>query len=315
MGGSSDPVASSISIVIVIVAVVIVEKIFHLLHRLTVDTAFSNMIVRIEKELMIVGSTAFIFKLALDPGTDNWSNALHFADLIVPIFSFCFCGIGVLLIVSSLRQCNVWSKAYRLHMLGILDEFLTESNKLYFRLSWKPLNSIISKVEFRIFHALFCDFFQLKPNAFAFDEYVARVYEKYVFSIIKIEVVHWMILSAIVLLNLLRVALDLQYQHCGAHDVSCQQLNDIVIFTIAGAVLYAISAILVYVSRNLEMKIMAKKSITSYKSYNAFLSSLNETNRNIIGERLDEQSLKEIIQRAKMKEHTAKLDEEDLMGE
>ena len=117
MGGQSQQTSStlntsimSISIVIVITAVVLLEKLFHLLHFLTKDTAFSTMILRIENELMIVGSTAFIFRLIVTSyslSTSEWVDTLNYADLIVPIFSFCYCGIGIMLIISSLQQCSL----------------------------------------------------------------------------------------------------------------------------------------------------------------------------------------------------------------
>ena len=99
-----DSTMISVSIVIIIFAVVSLEKSFRLLHLLTKDSAFNNMILRIEKELMIVGSTAFIFKL-ISSSTGHWNEALDFADLLIPIFSFCYCAIGFILIVSSLRKC------------------------------------------------------------------------------------------------------------------------------------------------------------------------------------------------------------------
>ena len=309
----------SISIVIVIISVVLLEKIFRFLHFLTKDTAFSNMILRIEKELMIVGSTAFVFRLIVTPSslsTSEWVGALNYADLIVPIFSFCYCGIGIMLIISSLRQCNLWSKSYHLQLIELLDEFLEESKSLSFRISWKPLKQIINKIEFRIFHALFCDFFFLKPDAFAFDEYVARVYEKYVFSIISINIFHWFTFIVLVLLNWARIALKIEYQSCIDDDIQCKQQNGIVIFTSAGAVLFAVTGVLVYVSRNLEMKIMAKRNITSYKSYNSFLRMVEDgdTATRQVVEKLDEQALRGIVDKAVIKALAEQMESDNIIG-
>ena len=180
------------------------------------------------------------------------------------------------------------------------------------------MNEIITKMEFRVFHALFCDFFLLKPKAFAFDEYVARVYEKYVFSIISIGTFHWLILACIVLLNWMRIALNIEYQSCATDDIDCEEFNNVVVFTCAGAVLSTITGTLVYVSRNLELKIMAKRDITSYKSYQSFLQSFEDGNperKSKSVEKLDESGLREIVAADRIKALTEHLETEDFLGE
>ena len=314
-----DTAIISISMLIVIVSVVLLENMFHLLHILTKDTAFSEMILRIEKELMIVGSTAFIFRLIISPNNfsaNGWENAINYADLLVPIFSFCYCGIGIILIMSSLRQCSLWSKAYHLHLIELLDEFLEKSSRLTFKLSWKPLNQIITKMEFRIFHAIFCDSFMVKSDSFAFDEYVSRVYEKYVFSIISIRIYHWFALIVLVLLNWARNALKVHYKSCGIDDIECKESSDIFIFTCAGFVLFIITAILVFASRNLEIKIMAKKNITSYKSYNSFLRLMQDASNTAAEDmdKLDEKSLREIVDKVSSKKLSEHLETENYLG-
>lgn len=313
-----DKTKMSVSIVIVIVAVVALEKLFHFLHFLTKETAFKNMIVRIEKELMIVGSTAFVFRLIVTPSElaiSEWGLALDYADLIIPIFSFCFCAIGVILIVSSLRQCDLWSKSYHHHLVELLDELFEKSSGFCFQWSWKPMNEIITKMEFRVFHALFCDFFLLQPKAFAFDEYVARVYEKYVFSIISIGTFHWMILALIVLLNWMRIVLNIQYQTCAMGDIECEEMNDVIVFTCAGALLVTATGVLVNISRSLELKIMAKRDITSYKSYPSFLQNFEGAySDQIIIEKLDEKAFRELVKSNRNKALTERLENQNFLG-
>ena len=309
-----DSTMISVSIVIIIFAVVSLEKSFRLLHLLTKDSAFNNMILRIEKELMIVGSTAFIFKL-ISSSTGHWNEALDFADLLIPIFSFCYCAIGFILIVSSLRQCNIWSKSFNVQLIELLDEFLERSRDLHFKLRWKALDPIIVKIEFRIFHSIFCDFFHLKPNSVAFDEYAARVYEKFVFSIVSIEFSHWLYLSTIVLANWARIALRLQFHDCEFADDDCQQMNDIVMFTGAGGLLFMVTTILVNESRNLELRIMAKKSITSYKSYHSFLRSTEDNFAEAkVDEAMDEATLRRIAREEKNIVCTERLAKENSFG-
>ncbi len=72
----------TIAILIIIGAVQLVEYLFHGLHALTHDTPFQQMVSTIEKELMIVGCTAFIFKITINAKhflTADWFYALEYA--------------------------------------------------------------------------------------------------------------------------------------------------------------------------------------------------------------------------------------------
>lgn len=72
----------SVSLVIVVCSVLLIEGIFHLVHILTEDTPFHKVIVALEKELMIVGVTAFMFKIILNSIANldvMWKFALEIA--------------------------------------------------------------------------------------------------------------------------------------------------------------------------------------------------------------------------------------------
>jgi hypothetical protein len=120
-----DPDDGTVSVILIIAAVLATEHVFHGLHRITHDTPFQDMVSAIEKELMIVGCMAFIFKLVvistyIDP---HWLEALEYADLFVPIVSFVFCAQGLFLILISIQQCSLWSKAFHLTLDEILFEY------------------------------------------------------------------------------------------------------------------------------------------------------------------------------------------------
>lgn len=146
---SIDVVQGTVAIFIIVFAVLLVEKIFHGLHSITHDTPFQDMVSAIEKELMIVGCMAFAFKIIINTTSfldASWLHALEYAgslwsplpdhfflsyflcficklDLVIPIVSFCFCGQGLFLILMSIYQCNIWSKAFHLHLEEIMDEY------------------------------------------------------------------------------------------------------------------------------------------------------------------------------------------------
>lgn len=72
----------TVSVIIIVFAVQLVEYFFHLLHTFTHDTPFHRMVQSIEKELMVVGFTAFMFKILVDTTHFldlDWFHALEYA--------------------------------------------------------------------------------------------------------------------------------------------------------------------------------------------------------------------------------------------
>ena len=79
---SLDVFVGTMSVIIIVAAVQFVEYLFHSLHVVTHDTPFNQMVQSIEKELMVVGFTAFIFKIIVNT-TDflelEWFHSLEYA--------------------------------------------------------------------------------------------------------------------------------------------------------------------------------------------------------------------------------------------
>ena len=71
----------TISVILIIAAVWGTEYIFESLHILTHDTPFQDMVFAIEKELMIVGCMAFIFKIIVNLTSiePSWLLALEYS--------------------------------------------------------------------------------------------------------------------------------------------------------------------------------------------------------------------------------------------
>jgi hypothetical protein len=164
--------------------VLTVEFASHCLAHITFDTPFESMIYSIEKELMIVGVMAFTFKIILTLESDilptEWIVGLECADLLVPITTFLFCGQAILLIIMSIKQCALWSKAYHLLLDELLADFYNKQIQLHQRFLgrffWFPLSIINDAVEFRIFHVIFCDANNITKSGFEFDEYVCKLF-------------------------------------------------------------------------------------------------------------------------------------------
>ena len=110
------PKIFSASLIIIVCAVVSVEFIFHYLDHISHDTKFNKNIRDIQTELMIVGCTAFIFKIIINNTSFinyDWFHALEFADIIIPIFSIshCFLGFGLVL-MSVFQEKNIVAAAH-----------------------------------------------------------------------------------------------------------------------------------------------------------------------------------------------------------
>lgn len=122
-----------------------------------------------------------------------------------------------------------------------------------------PFYPSLARIEFRIFHNIFCETYKIQKTAFAFNEYVEKVFEKYILMIIEIRPLDWLLVCVFVLLNWARVSLHLGLHFCGSdidhyddhidsggghrrisgndeedNVLACQEKNDTILFTIAG---------------------------------------------------------------------------------
>ncbi len=304
------PFEGSVSFIIIIVAVLTVEEIFRRLQTFTEDTPFQGMVTSIEKELMTVGLMAFIFKL-ITQSTDviphNWLLSLEYADLLVPITSFLFCIQGLFLIILSIKQCDIWSKAYHLHLYEVLDEFYDQMKYLSHRMSWLPISVLNNELEFRIHHCIFCDKYDIQKS-FAFDTYVQKCYLKFLNELIGIEIVDWFVICVLCLLNWARVELGLEYSTCdhllhakdhrmlelselrelvnrqlgggGATDditalpnyyVECIQRSTLKLYTGLGYIIFILCIIVAIFARRTELMIFATRGINSNVDYPTYL--------------------------------------------
>lgn len=74
----------TLSLIIVVCSVLFIEAIFHVVHVFTEDSPFHKVILALEKELMIVGVTAFMFKIILSSIADideMWKFSLEIAGM------------------------------------------------------------------------------------------------------------------------------------------------------------------------------------------------------------------------------------------
>ena len=101
------------------------------------------------------------------------------------------------------------------------------------------MNKSIEQMEFRIFRNIFCSAFKIKKDAFFFDEYVAKVFQRSVLSLIEIRLLDWFYVTVLLFLNLIRVKLDLHTNTCTEGDDECDSKRTVRLFTIIGRFQYS----------------------------------------------------------------------------
>ena len=126
----------TIMIIIIVSSVLAIEHAFIIFRKLTNETPFRYIISAVEQELMVVGFTAFLFKILFNNNnflTSEQYISLEFADILVPVFSISNCILGIFLIFASLFQCDIWSKAFHLQLEQLLEEFMDLLKRRNFR--------------------------------------------------------------------------------------------------------------------------------------------------------------------------------------
>lgn len=266
----------------------------------------------IQRELTIVGCSAFLFKIIVNSSSflpPNWFFALEYADLLVPIFSLSYCAIGAGLIIMSMRHSYIWRRAHHLHIY----EILSDPNNLDNVSPVSNWNALLwnkkSELEFRIFRNIFCDLFKVKRSALPFDAYAENVFDRCVIRIIKIRPFDRFLLCIVLLVNCLRVYLNVSYASCHQSNVStshttedsyvhCEDRQSIILFTLTGAAVFVVTCALAVLARRIQILILQKHGISTTKQYASFLQSMEIEDTNSVDsvqQHLDKEQLKVIV--------------------
>lgn len=225
------------SVLVIIGFIILIKQFLEALYAFTHESAFHGMIKKIEEELMIVGCSSFAFKVVMNTtsfSTNKWAYPLEFGEVLVPLIAFSYCFVGIFVVVVGLKQCFTWSRAHNLNVVELLDDYFAETKTWWFRIRWMPMNKSIEQLEFRIFHNIFCKTFKIKKGAFAFDEYVEKVFQRFVYELIEIRLLDWSYVTVLLFLNLARVHLHIHLSDCATDDDDCEAKRTVRMFTVIG---------------------------------------------------------------------------------
>lgn len=229
----------SISILIIVVIVLLLEHCIKVIKKYTDDTLFEEMIHAIENEMMIVGIMAFAFRIVFDANPhildDNWHFAMEYSDMLIPITTFVFCIEGVVFVFMTMRQMNIWRTHYRIPLLKIYHDVFAKNHLQFFlKMSWAPLSNTLEGVEFRIVNHIFCDEYKISTDAFSFDEYCGSVAHDRLVELVELTPTDWAFVIFIIFLNWARTAAGIRFVDCHDGDINCASYAQITLFTACG---------------------------------------------------------------------------------
>ena len=143
-----------------------------------------------------------------------------------------------------------------------------------------PLSSINSQMEFRIFHAIFSEHYMIQRSAFAFDEYVHRIFEKFLLRVISMHEIDWFIICLMALVNWARLQFKLDVNDClradGEPDLACLKKSNMLNFCYCGLAMLALNVIMAVVSRYYELEILSSRGVNSSDDFALFLDQADK---------------------------------------
>ena len=179
----------------------------------------------------------------------------------------------------SIQQCTIWRRAHHLNIFELLDNHFQSGKGIKMPTIWDIVFNK-SEIEFRIFRDIFYEMYKIQKKALAFDVYTENMFERFVSFIIEIRPFDRFLLCCILLINLGRMELRLYSSDCGQGDltdaayIQCKDNSLIILFTILGSVLFVITCLVAVWSRRIEIGILHRSGITSYKQYAYFLQNM-----------------------------------------
>lgn len=152
-----------------------------------------------------------------------------------------------------------------------------------------------------MFHDIFCEAYRIQRKAFAFDEYVSLVFEKFSLEIIETGFLNWAIFLILMLLSLTRISKDRSFRDCDHEEASCSDERAIIIFTILGTGMFVVFLVIAVISRYYETCIISSRGLQSVEEYPRFLQQMEEVaHTNVETKRLGEEELKKAVKDAMM---------------
>lgn len=204
----------------------------------------------IQKELMVVGGISFLFKCVVDSAhfDGEWLHAIEFADIIIPIAAFFFCMLGTIAVYVFQREEVLVCDTFLHGIWELLNKYYRQkSTNVFTKLLFR------SRMEFHASKVICFDEFDIIDETFPFDEYLMKVYEKYLMDIINIDPWNWLLVIFLAYCNWIRWELQWNiYPSC--EDLACTHENDIILFTIVGFGMLACTLVLALVSRYYQLQ-------------------------------------------------------------
>mmetsp|Transcript_8952 Transcript_8952/g.12245 ORF Transcript_8952/g.12245 Transcript_8952/m.12245 type:complete len:898 (+) Transcript_8952:81-2774(+) len=261
--------STALMVLLIIMSAIAIEKAFEVLKVYADGTSFFELLPAAEKQLMVAGITAFVFKVYINSTPNTNSNTIHsleFADTLVPIFSFLTCLVGFWLILYSIKVCDNWSKASHASSAELLNSF----HSRYFRYIPSCLSAATSRVEFKMFHHIFCQKYQFKLTSFPFDEYMELQFEKFILDSIEISPASWCLFGVLLFLQYFRQSVYPNIYICKETE-DCNVIRYSNGFMVTCVLMIGSTTVLLIMSRFYEAKILAMRGILSHDFFRDYI--------------------------------------------
>jgi hypothetical protein len=308
IGNELDSIIVAASFSILICVILVLEHSISYLHDYLEDTHYIDMMIAIENELMIVGSVAFILTIIINSESEalpkEWLLGIEFVDILVPLTVFVYCIHGILLIFLSIQQCATWSKATYQERPDLFASFYETIQNWYGRWRYLPYNPNMHALEFRIFRNIFCEMFNIKLEALAFDAYAAKQWQNFLVHLVEIKFSSWICVVAAFWLRTLVEKTGGDVDACeglyrGDHRLlgasassqstaeydECIAIDSALSFLYVGIAVLAITFALALHSRWLELRFLRLRGIEHVDEYDVYIESQESSSRSRRGSR------------------------------
>jgi hypothetical protein len=267
--------------IITVFILIVTELLLKGVETFVRDTQYESVKNKVFQEMTGIGLMSFLTILVNAPteGTIPGLHYLHHADLVMFIMSSLYLlQISTHMYLSSF-QYKQWKIAGGTQVCDVIDQL--KSRSYSFKYWWWLGDSTARfQMEYKVLFSIFCRKFNIRRTDFNFAAYLNESFRGYILTLIEESFFVRLVFAFLVGLNAVRVKVisfpEHEWGHCDEH---CKATRLLAFYAICGWVLLLSSAVLLYVSRLYEFRLICRAGVSKVSDYRDFL--LREEEREI----------------------------------
>lgn len=285
IGTLISPYKMFCSFLLVAVCNILWDEIFHVFENISKGSTYQIIIQRIYRNIMVMGIIAFSQNMLASGNVDfpfEYEFAFYFIDQCVFIMAMTFCLQGSFIMAFSIRDSLGWERAERIRGYDLLIDVEREQQTKSWNYSMLPLNNTRDQVEFRIYRNIFSLTYLVGGEGFDFSYFLKLSHENNLLSIVDLNISKWLLLVFIFAVTCIEQQL-IQYP---CDSVICRSRCQLLIYTVAGAMLILFSTIFIHNRNRIsEFQLFRKFGIKDVSDYEIFLMK-EETIKKLLSENI-----------------------------